>query len=419
MNEKALLEKRARVWAQMQEIRDRSKDGLSAEDRTAWDAAEVELTTLSEDIDRAQRDAKRAAIDYSQVLDARGVKGEDREPVDEDGTTKAEVKAAESYRSAFIDYLRRGKIEMPNKDLQVLAQYQGEQRAQGIGTLSAGGYTVPPLFRDVLIERLKYFSGMRDNSTVIQTSQGGPLPWMTNDDTANVGAILGENTQVTELDLTFGTATFDVFMYTSLMVQVSIQLLQDSAVDLETFLPRKLGERIGRIQNTHFTVGTGSGQPQGIVTGGTSVALATGNTTGFSYAGLIQASHGRLDPAYLGGSNNKWMGSQAAITSFLLLTDSQNRPLWQPSLVVGAPDTLLGHAIILNNDMPVPAANAKSLIFGDIEASYVIRDVVGLSAMRLDERYADYFQVAFVAFMRSGGIVQNTNSYTIIANSAT
>lgn len=426
-----LIDKRATVWAQVQELRDRiaspeagGNADAAAEDRANFDRLVADVTGLTADIGRLTNLREAEKVDYSRVIDTSGEHNRsvaEREAAETRGAKPDEEQMARQYRATFLDYVRRGGRQLTREQETLLMETRMEEtRAQGIGANTAGGYTVPPLFRDVLIEVLKYYSGMRTNATIIQTSQGGPLPWMTNNDTTNVGAILGENTQVTELDLTFGSASFDVWMYTSLMVQVSLQLLQDSALDLENFLPRKLGERIGRIQNTHFTVGTGTGQPLGLVTGATNVyQLPTGSTGAFSYANLIDASHSRLDPAYLNGMRLKWMGSQLAISSFLKIVDGQGRPLWQPSLVVGAPDTLLGYPIVLNNDVPVPAASAKCLVFGDIEASYVIRDVVGLNVLRLDERYADFLQVAFIAYMRSGGMVQNNSSYVVVQNSAT
>jgi HK97 family phage major capsid protein len=93
---------------------------------------------------------------------------------------------------------------------------------------------------------------------VIDTDSGAPMNWPTVNDTANVGAILAENTQVTEQDVTFGQTPLGAYMYTSRLVRVSYQLLQDSAFNLDEFLRDILGERIGRILNQHFTTGTGS-----------------------------------------------------------------------------------------------------------------------------------------------------------------
>jgi HK97 family phage major capsid protein len=415
MDPKKLREKRAQIWTQMQEIQARATadGGLSAEDRAAWDAAEADLRAASEDLERAERAAQLGTVDYSQITDARS------EIVNDEGDTAAD------YRTAFEMWARFGTGDLTPEQRSILRSGAAtdpeevrQMRALGVGTGSAGGYTVPPEWRDKLIETLKYFSGMRQNAEIITTDTGASLPWMTNNDTGNVGVILAENTAMAELDLTFGTASLDVYMYSSKMTRVSLQLVQDTALDLNAFIPRKLGERIGRIQNQHFTTGTGSSQPQGITVGGTAVQAATGQSTSFLYTTLVDATQ-RLDPAYLQGGNLKWMTSQAGVALWQKMVDGQSRPLWQPSLVVGAPDTFLGYPIVLNNDMPAPGASAKSLAFGDFRAGYVIRDVTGVRALRLDERYAEFLQVAFLGFQRSGGIVQDTNAFTILQHSAT
>jgi HK97 family phage major capsid protein len=98
--------------------------------------------------------------------------------------------------------------------------------------------------------------------------------------------------------------------------------------------------------------------------------------------------------------------------------DSQNRPLWEPSIQVGVPDSLLGYGVVLNNYVPVPAASAKSLLFGDFREAYVIRDVAGFQLLRLEERYADYLQVGFLGFQRSDGTMQNTSAVKAFQHAA-
>ncbi len=76
----------------------------------------------------------------------------------------------------------------------------------------------------------------------------------------------------------------------------------------------------------------------------------------------------------------------------------------------GTPDRILGYPVLINQDMPAMAANAKSILFGDFKAAYVIRDVLGIQQLRLEERYADFLQVAFLAFLRTDGLVQDSNA---------
>ena len=271
MDTKKMLEERANVWSQMIALRDKTDD-LTAEERASWDSMEARLTDLTGDIERENRAVALSTIDYSQVIDTR----QQAAAVNDEGDTEAD------YRAAFGLWARFGEGELTGEQRGILrsgmvnftAAEQSEVRAAGVATGAAGGFTVPALFRDTLIERLKFYSSVRQEAELITTDTGASLPWMTNNDTGNVGAILAENTAASELDATFGTATLDAYMYTSLMTRVSLQLIQDSALDIETFLPRKLGERIGRIQNQHFTTGTGTAQPLGLITGGTSVAAA-------------------------------------------------------------------------------------------------------------------------------------------------
>lgn len=413
---KELREERASTWEQMLSVEKNGEErgGMNAEDKEQWDRLEARLNELTEDVTRAEKREQHASVDYDGVIDSRG-EGRGSEVVDDAGNTR------DDYTLAFDMWARYGSGELTSEQRKILregAVSASELRAQGVSTGAAGGFTVPDLFRNKLVEVLKDFSGVRQVAEHITTDTGANLPWPTNDDTGNEGSILGENTQDTELDLTFGDNSLDVFMYTSKIVRVSIQLLQDNAVNLESFLPRKLGERIGRVQNRHFTVGTGSGQPLGLITGGTAVAAATGNVTGFDYDSFIDAQL-RIDPAFALGANLKWMTSQTGVGVLRKIKDADGRPMWQPSLLVGQPDSFLGNGIVVNNHMAVPAANAKSFAYGDFGQGYVVRDVLGLQVKRLEERYADFLQVGWLAFQRSGGTVQDTQAYTVLQNSAT
>ena len=94
--------------------------------------------------------------------------------------------------------------------------------------------------------------------------------------------------------------------------------------------------------------------------------------------------------------------NDASVAKVRKLVDGQSRPLWEPSLQIDKPDTLLGYPVVINQDVASMAASAKSILFGDF-SKYIIRDVAGISVVRLQERYADYRQVGFYAFLRTGG----------------
>lgn len=416
MNLRQLREKRAAVWAEMQNITAPADDEgrvLTAEESQRWEALDTELTGLTHQIEIEEKRSARASESDPRT----GVEGVDYRAE----ITIEDVPTDDKYAAAWRAWARGGMGNLDSEQRQLMIKRfdsSPELRAQGVGTTTAGGYFVPAEFRNTLIERQVFQGSVRSVATVITTDSGASLPWPTVDDTANVGAILAENTQVTEQDVTIGQASLDVYMYTSKLVRVSLQLLNDSAIDVDELLSRLLAARIARIQNQHFTTGTGTAQPEGIQTNATSgVTLPTGNTTSITYDGLVDLVHS-VDPAYR-TDNAKFMARDSVLASIRKLKDTTNQPLWQPSLQAGQPDSVLGYPIVTNPDMPAPAASVKSVLFGDFEAGYVIRDVTGIQALRLEERYADFLQVAFLLFQRSGARPQDANAYRALTQSAT
>ena len=403
-----LLERRANVWSSLQELLNRPKDPttglMTAENAQAYDAADAEFEALTADIERDSKHTSRAnalgQVDRSGVVaplsdQAQALEGDER------------------YAAAFNAYIRNQPLDSDQtRALQSGFSADTVKAAAGVGTGAAGGYLVPPEFRQTLIEQMTFVAAMRQYAEVITTDTGANLPWPTVDDTGQEGAILGENTQISEQDVTFGQASLDSYMYTSKLVRVSLQLLNDNAFNLNSWLPKALGQRVGRIQNRHFTVGTGTAQPDGIMTSATVGVTGTGSFAGVggavTYANLIDLIDS-IDPSYI-NSNSRFMLNQTVRKSIRKLVDGQNRPLWEPSLQVGQPDSLLGYPVALNNYIATPAQNAKTILFGDIAAAYLIRDVSDLAVMRLVERYADFLQVGFFAFQRSDGTLQNASA---------
>ncbi len=418
---KDLLAARANTWAQMQAFMATAEaEGrdLTAEESQSYDQMETDLRTKSEEIDRLRRHDEHVR----SIEDEERNRDGDTPPTDPDNPTRSEEQTR--YHETFGMFLRFGMAELEPEQRRILRtgfRNANELRAQGIATGGAGGFLVPEGFRQKIVERQKFFGSVRSVAEVITTETGNPLPWPTNDDTANKGALLAENTQVTEQDLTIGTDQLDAYMYTSKLVRASLQFLQDAtAIDAEDFLERKLAERIERILNEHFTTGTGTAQPEGIQTGATvgKTGLA-GQVATYIYDDLVDLIHS-VDPAYRnsGGTSLAFMMHDTALANGRKLKDTTNRPLWEPSLQADRPDTLLGYRVVVNNDMPVPAASAKSILFGDFRAGYVIRDVREFALLRLEERYADFLQVGFLGFSRHDGEVQDTNAYKAYAHPA-
>lgn len=408
-----MREKRAALANQANEIlaKPEGENGaLSAEQRTKFDAIMADVDAMKQDIDRVEASERiQAELGESRgVVAGRADTAEGRAAEVEDRQKK--------HEAAFRDYLLNGEAEMSPESRAVMREF----RAQSVGTTTAGGYLVPEGFSNALEESMLEFGGMREAATVFGTASGNDLPWPTVDDTAQKGAILAENTAVAEQDFTFGQIVFKAYKYSSKLVKVSVELLQDSAFDLNAYLVGALGTRLARITNEHFTTGTNSAQPQGVVTG-SSVGKtgATGQTTTIIYDDIVDLLHS-VDPAYRRSPKAAFMCSDSMIKVIHKLKDANNLPLWEPSIKVGEPDSILGKRVIVNQDVAAPAASAKSLLFGDF-SKYMIRDVKGVTVLRLNERYADAHQVGFLAFMRADGRILDAGTDPIkhYANSAT
>lgn len=414
-------DKRASAWAQAQEFNTRSKAGeaMSAEDEAAWERALAEVDSLGETIARSERtdalDAKFAEIDAERA---------DRPVVPagrgSDGTGDAADPEA-AYRAAFVRYCRGGIGAL---DTEARTLLEANFRAQGVGTGAAGGFAVPEGFWAKVTETLKFYAPVSTIAEVLNTNEGNPIPWPTNDDTANVGELLAENTPAAEQDLVLGSKLLGAYMYSSKMVKVSRQLLQDAGIDIEGFLAKKLGQRLGRITNLHFTTGTGTAQPQGFITGATvGKTGAAGQTLTFKYDDLIDLIHS-VDPAYRASPRCLFSLHDLTLAFARKIRDDSGgagvgRPIWEPSVQAGQPDTLLGYGVSINNNIAVQAANAKSIAFGDFESAFVVRQVSGGQVLRLDERFAEALQVAFLGFGRFDSLTQDASAVKVYANSAT
>jgi HK97 family phage major capsid protein len=414
-----LRDKRAAAWANAQEYNQRTD--MSAEDETAWKRALDEVDELGAQIENRERTEKLDQR-FGEIDDETNDRAGGRPS---DGTGGDGASLDDEYRKAFVAYMRYGLDEIePEQRKLVRSHFRADPalRAQGAGTGSAGGFTVPEGFWAKVTETMKFFGGvLQAGVETLDTASGEAIPWPTNDDTANKGALLAENAQVTEQDLTFGQAQLDAFMYTSRLVRVSIQLLQDSGIDVESFLARKLGERLGRIFNEHWTTGTGAAQPQGFVTGATVGVAQAGTATSFGYNHLVDLVHS-VDAAYRNGPGVGFSMHDLILAFVRKIRDDSGgagigRPIWEPSIQEGKPDTLLGYPVTVNNDMASVQVNtARTLAFGNFRAAYVARRVRGAQTLRLAERYADFLQVGFLGFQRADGVTQDASAVKVLVN---
>ncbi len=290
-------------------------------------------------------------------------------------------------------------------------------------TAAQGGYTVPTEVAQQVADALKQYGGVRPVADVITTTGSNPLNFPTSDGTSETGELIAENTTATSADPSFGVVTLTTYKFSSKIVAVPFELLQDSAVDMEAFVRTRLATRLGRVQNTYFTTGTGSSQPNGVVTAAAAGKVGTtGQTTTVIVDDLIDLVHS-VDPAYRALGNCRFMMNDSSIKVIRKLKDSTGRPIFLPGydgLAGAMPDSLLGYPIQVNQDIAAMAANAKSILFGDF-SFYKIREEMGVTLFRFDDSvYIKLGQICFLAWVRAGGNLADVGGcLKYYANSAT
>lgn len=313
--------------------------------------------------------------------------------------------------TAVALYLRHGNNVSAEQAVAI-------RNAMSTTTTTEGGYTVPVEVASMVIDKLKAYGGMREVASILTTATGVAMNWPTSDGTADVGAIVGQNTAVSAADITFGTIGLNPFYYTSNKIALPLELIQDSAVDIIGYVVDRLATRIARIQNTHFTVGAGTTLPDGVIPkSATGKTGTTGQTLTVIYDDLVDLKHS-VNRAYR--SNARFMMNDMSVAVVSKIKDTTGRPIWVPSVAQGVPDTLLGFPMAINDDVAVMAANAKSIAFGDF-SKYTIRDVAGTTTLRRfdDSAFALSNQVGFCGWTRSGGNLLDTAAVRVYVNSAT
>ena len=401
---KAKREERARLVTQAEEILSGAENHkMSSEEEAKWDSIMADVDDHTKVIAQMERQNEANAFQQERIQARAG----------RENLTAGEAQGqAEDREKAFSNFLKFGVQGMPAQDRELLKDHavntKGIQMAQGVGTDGAGGFTVPDdiSFMGMLREALLSFGGMRSVANVISTATGADLPIPQNNDTANKGEIIAESGAQNEQDLVFTQTVLQAYKYSSKLVKVSVELMQDSAINIAAILANAMGIRIARILNEHFTTGTGSGQPNGAVTASAAGKVGA-SATAVTYAELVDLIHS-VDPAYR-AQGAVLMFNDNTLRDLRKLVDGDSRPLWQAGVTAGEPATFLGFPYVINQDMATMASDAKSILFGAMQ-NYWIRDVLGIAVVRLNELYAANGQVGFFAFSRHDGDLINAGT---------
>jgi HK97 family phage major capsid protein len=370
---------------------------MPAAESAQLDALLAEVEAIDEEIKKSSRLALLAAEEADNIVTAA-----------RDAATKEPHKISESSK-ALRAYLAGGLGALSDAQRAAMLGRQTPdiRAAMSTTTTTEGGFTVATEYQRSLEEAMKDYGGMLQVATLIQTGSGAAMSFPTADATSEIGEIVGQNVAVTLGETTFGNVSMDVYKYSSKKIALPFELVQDSFIDMEAYIQTLLAVRLGRILNLHTTAGTGTGQPRGIVTGAAAGKVgASGQTLTVTYDDLVDLEHS-VDPAYRRLRGAGYMMADSSLKVVRKIKDTQGRPIFVPGYEAGvpggAPDTLLGRPININQDVPVMAASAKSILFGAL-AKYTIRRVMDLTLFRMtDSAFTLNGQVGFVAFQRMGG----------------
>ena len=393
-----LREKRAKAWEAAKAFLDShrtDKGVLSAEDDAAYTRMEQEITDLGKEISRMER---------LEALDAQMKK-----PVNQPLTGKPMSsrtiertgRASDEYRTSFWDMMR-SKAPLPS----VVNALQE-------GTDSEGGYLVPDEYERTLVEALEEENVFRQLAKVIRTSSGDrKIPVVATKGTASW---IDEEGAYTESDDSFGQVSIGAYKVGT-MIKVSEELLNDSVFDLESYIAKEFARRIGAKEEEAFFTGDGSGKPLGILaaTGGAETGVTAASSTAVTADELMDLFYSLKSPYR---KKAVWVLNDSTIKAVRKLKDSTGQYLWQPSLVAGTPDTLLGRPVKTSAYMPVIAAGAKTIAFGDF-SYYWIADRQGRSFKRLNELYAANGQVGFLGSQRVDGKLVLSEAVKVLAQKA-
>lgn len=391
-----LKQKRNTIATDMRGLHEKIGDtAWTDEQRTQWSAMKSELDSLDDKIGR-EEELRRHDQNFVD-----GQEGEQRQQQRENAP---ENQQAERRAAAFDKFLRHGFAELSAEERQAVK----ELRAQGTSPDAKGGYTVPTQFLNKIVDAMKAYGGIASVAQILNTSNGQDIAWSTSDGTSEEGELLGENTETSEEDVTFGGATLGAKKLSSKIIRVSNELLQDSGVDIEAYLASRIGQRIGRGEAKYLVQGTGAGtplQPKGLVASVTGTVNTAAAAT-FTWQEMNKLKHA-IDPAYRGGPKYRWAFNDSTLQVVEEMVDGQNRPLWLPDIAGGSPATILSIPYVIDQAIDSIAAGKKFAFLGDFDR-FIIRRLNYMTLKRLVERYAEYDQTAFLAFHRFDCVLEDT-----------
>lgn len=324
-----------------------------------------------------------------------------------------DAKGYDDYKSAFGLFLRKNDRLLTPEEVKTLS----------VGSDPDGGYLVTPDITGRMVKKVYETSPMRQLADV-RTIGTDALEGFEDLGEAGCG-YAGE--QTTSGDTTtpqFGKWRIETF-WIDTEPKATQQLLDDAEVDVEGWLADKVGNKFGRFENSEFINGAAN-KIRGFAAGYT-MALDSGSGVTWGQIGYVGtgtssdfASSNPGDKLHdlIGALKNEYLANASFVTRRTVVTKMRKFKLstgdymWQPSLVLGVPETLLGYPLIRAEDMPALANNSKSLAFGDFKEAYQIVDRQAVRVLRDPLTAKPY--VKFYTTKRVGGGVTNFEAIKLL-----
>lgn len=394
-----LREQRAATREKQKELLDgaiEAKRNLTAEEQETYDRMDAEINDLGASVRKLEESVKedRAAAEAFARLEAQP----------ETGVDQRKTERVEELRNWLLGNGQRGYDIAP------------ELRADQTTSNAAG--VIPAGFYGQLWEyMIETSSVLQLNPTILRTNTGETIKLPRATAHSAAGAVT-EGVAISASDPTLGSVNSTVAKE-GYLTQFTTELLTDTGVDLEGYLARSAGRALGNAVGIAAVTAANSAAAAGVTAGngiGAVTSFGTQSTEGEGADFLIGLFYSVIAP-YRNSSSCGWLMSDPTAAVLRKLKSADGVYAWQPSLIAGEPDKILGKPVYTDTNVADPAAGAKSVLFGDW-SSLVVRIAGGFRFERSDEFAFDADMTTFRALVRHGTVSVDANALKSFVHAA-
>lgn len=391
-----MLDERAQLIAQARGIldaADTAKRSLTGEEEQSYKRLLDQADKLKGDVEARQRlEAAEASLGQAHQAP--------RPEMTTQNSARQNPRETEEYRSAYGRYLVHGEVSP-------VLQARTENRDVTVSTATLGGYMLAPLqMVNGVIREINNQVFIRQYATVhtLENAVGLGAPTIDADPadadwTTEIASVSADAT------MTFGRRELNPVTLTK-MIKVSYRMLTRMP-SAETLITQRLAYKFAVSMEKGYLTGTGTNQPLGLFTASangisTGRDVSTGNTTtAFTLDGLKEAKYS-VNAGYR--RNAKWLFNRLAVKMLSKIKDGDGNYIWQPALVMGQPDMLLGAPVLESEYVPSTFTTGLYVgLYGDL-SYYWIADALSMTIQRLVELYAGNNQIGLKGMLESDGM---------------